>query len=182
MNGEMDEIERVRLAQMGDQAAYSALADHYWEPLRRWLHGLSSRADVADDITQEALLRAWTDLKNLKNVAKFRAWLFRIARNLLRDRYRDVRERNRERRELDLPDAGLGPLDELIEREGYRELTSAIGKLPCHYREAYLLWTQNDWPYHDIALVLKVTEETARWRVCVARQLLVSELKAFLKP
>ncbi len=70
----------------------------------------------------------------------------------------------------------------LIEREEADALRSAIARLPATYREAYLLWTSEKLPYPDIARILDVTEETARWRVCEARRRLTRVLEKFLKP
>jgi RNA polymerase sigma-70 factor (ECF subfamily) len=72
------------------------------------------------------------------------------------------------------------PLEQLLEQESDRLLQSALMKLPTKYRAAYLLWTHDELPYHQIAQVLGTTEETARWRVCVARQFLVKALQSYL--
>jgi len=169
----------VRLAKCGDRQAFSTLANRHWEPLRRWLCILSGNATSADDLTQDALIQAWSSLHQLAEAERFRTWLYRIARNLLVDRQRETR--GRKRNELaDIADSGIDPLGGIIEREGDQQLEAALLRLPSHYREVYLLWTRDDWPYHQIAEVLDISEETARWRVCVARQLLVKELKAYL--
>jgi len=169
----------VRLAKFGDRRAFSTLVDRHWEPLRRWLCLLSGHATSADDVTQDAFLQAWSSLHQLADTERFRSWLYRIARNLLFDRQRDAR--GRQQKELaDVADTGTDPLSDVLEREGNEQLQAALQRLPSHYREVYLLWTRDDWPYHQIAEVLEISEETARWRVCVARQLLVKELKAYL--
>lgn len=170
----------VRLAKKGDRRAFSTLADRHWEPLRRWLCTLSGRSTNADDLTQDALLRAWSTLDQLADVDRFRVWLYRIARNLWVDHHRRARKQEELADAAEVPAAPADPLTRLIERETDRRLHEAIGRLPAHYREVYLLWTQEDWPYSQIAAVLEITEETARWRVCVARQLLVKQLRAYL--
>lgn len=172
--------ELVRQAKQGDRQAFSTLADRHWEPLRRWLCTLAGRATYADDLTQDALLRAWSTLDTLADIGRFRVWLYRIARNLLIDHQRRSR-RQQELADLEPAAAHADPVDGLIERETERHLRDAIGRLPSHYRDVYLLWTQDDWPYSQIAGVLDISEETARWRVCVARQLLVKQLKTYLR-
>ena len=74
------------------------------------------------------------------------------------------------------------PADAAIEREEQAALRAAVGKLPTQYREAYLLWTHENLAYPEIARVLDVTEETARWRVCEARRRLTRVLEKFLRP
>lgn len=171
--------ELVRLARKGDRQAFSTLADRHWEPLRRWLCVLSGDPAGADDLTQDAMLQAWSRLSQLADLERFRSWLYRIARNLLVDRQRETRGRTQSILG-EVADPGLDSLSGMIDKEADQQLQAALLRLPSHYREAYLLWTRDDWPYHQIAEVLEITEETARWRVCVARQLLVKELKAYL--
>ena len=77
-------------------------------------------------------------------------------------------------------DPGVGPVCETLDREAEIALGRAIRKLGDLYRDAYLLWTYERMPYSAIALVLDITEETARWRVCEARQRLLIVLEVFL--
>ncbi len=55
-----------------------------------------------------------------------------------------------------------------------------LAQLPSKYRAAYLLWTQEELPYEEIAQILGISEETARWRVCKARQGLVEMMSPYL--
>ena len=179
----MDDQERewVRLARRGDRDAFASLADRYWERVRRWLYGLSGQAQVAEDMTQEAFLKAWTNLPRLEAEATFHVWLYRIARNCLLDSKRGPRgQKTRE-----LPEAleakSAGPLGDLVDAEAQDLLRAALTRLPDTYRSAYLLWTQEDLPYSEIAQTLDIAEETARWRVCKARQFLLKELRTYLE-
>ncbi len=170
----------VREAQAGDRASFSLLVDRYWEHLCRWLLALTGRQDLAEDITQETFLRAWSALARLQTASSFRVWLFRIARNCLLTRARRGRGKEHVALPTDLPGAEQTPLDSVLETESKQMLLDALSRLPAGYRMAYLLWTQEDFPYSKIALVLGVTEETARWRVCKARQFLLKELNVYL--
>jgi RNA polymerase sigma-70 factor (ECF subfamily) len=175
-----EEVSWVQQAQTGDRDAFSRLVDRYWERLCRWLFALTGRRDVAEDITQEAFLRAWSALPRLQGTASFRVWLFRIGRNCLLTRVRGLRGKNVASLPADLSGASDNPLENILEREGQQLLMNALARLPVGYRMAYLLWTQEELPYSKIAEVLAVTEETARWRVCKARQFLFKELKMYL--
>jgi RNA polymerase sigma-70 factor (ECF subfamily) len=107
-------------------------------------------------------------------------WLYRIARN----EYLAVLRRRRSMVDppTDVAAPDLDPARAAIEREEEEALRGAIGKLPAAYREAYLLWTFETLTYPELARVLDVTEETARWRVCEARRKLSRALEKFLKP
>jgi RNA polymerase sigma-70 factor (ECF subfamily) len=80
----------------------------------------------------------------------------------------------------DLDGGEADPLTELLEHEAQQMLQAALARLPTTYRAAYLLWTHEDMPYHNIAQVLGISEETARWRVCKARQMLAKQLRSYL--
>lgn len=174
------ELDCVRRSQAGDRSAFAVLVNRYWDCVRRWLHGLTRQAQLAEDLTQEAFVRAWTSLPELKVGATFRVWLFRIARNCLIDARRGPRGIAPETLHNSVADHRAGPVRDLLEREGQQQLEAALANLPEAYREAYLLWVQEELPYPDMAQVLGTTQETARWRVCKARQLLHQALAQYL--
>jgi RNA polymerase sigma-70 factor (ECF subfamily) len=170
----------VREARAGDQEAFAALVHQYWGRIHRWLYGLNRNVHEAEDLTQEAFLRAWATLPDLENEAAFRPWLFRIAQNALIDCRRSPR-----------PVASLavcesararepGPLLSALHREGEGLLEQACAGLPELYRAPFLLWTQEELAYNEIAAALGISEETARWRVCKARHLLLKDLEGYL--
>lgn len=64
----------------GDTAAFGALVKKYQSPLRRYLYNLTGgNSSLADDISQEAFIKAYTGLKDFNKFGSFRSWLFRIA-------------------------------------------------------------------------------------------------------
>ena len=71
-------------------------------------------------------------------------------------------------------------MNELIEVEAREKLEIALEMLPSKFRAAYLLWTQEELAYAEIAQILGTTEETARWRVCKARQTLLKLMSGYL--
>ena len=172
-------IESVR---GGDQAAFGKLVDRYWDRVCHWLLRLSGSRHVAEDVTQEAFLKAWVALPSYRPGVGFRAWLFRIARNAFVDvcRRREAKSGGTEfesavGREPDPADAAQErELDETIER-GVRELSQ-------EYRAPFLLRTVESMPFAEIAEVLDLNEDTVRWRVFKARQLLLNHLSANIAP
>jgi len=175
-----DESDWVRQAAQGDREAFARLVDRYWERVRRWLYGLTGKAQLAEDVSQEAFLKAWTSLPTLKHADTFRVWLFRIARHCWLDARRRSHSDLKLPMPIDVPATGSGPLNELISDETLEQLQLALAELPSKYRAAYLLWTHEELPYAEIAEILGVNEETARWRVCKARQGLVETMTPYL--
>jgi RNA polymerase sigma-70 factor (ECF subfamily) len=175
-----DEQHWVRQAQAGDRDAFAALVEHNWPRLLRWLVGLTHNQHTAEELTQDVFLKAWTGLPDLQDVATFLPWLFRIARNCLISSRRGPRAAPVEPLPRETPAHEPGPEESALAGEGRGLLEAALGSMPASFRGAFLLWTQEDMPYADIARVLEVTEETARWRVCKARQFLLKQLESYL--
>ncbi|MEN9416700.1 MAG: hypothetical protein RI988_320 [Pseudomonadota bacterium] len=87
---EPDDGELVRrVCREGDDAAFAALVRRHQGPLRAWLRRLQpADAQHADDLAQEAFLRAFRKLSSWRGEASFRSWLFRIALSAWQDHQR----------------------------------------------------------------------------------------------
>jgi RNA polymerase sigma-70 factor (ECF subfamily) len=175
------ELDWVRQARAGDREAFAALVDLYWDCLRRWLFGLTQNRHLAEDLTQEAFVKAWLSLGELRGEGRFRAWLFRIARNLVVDSRRGPRGSVPRPLPEELAGSEQGGLADLMDAEVQRALQAACARLPLACRAAYLLWTQEELPYDEIARALAISPEAARWRVCKARKILLKELRTYLE-
>jgi RNA polymerase sigma-70 factor (ECF subfamily) len=171
--------EFVRRARTGNRRAFASLVGRYWGPLRRWLWSLSRGAEGADDWAQETFLKAWVALPTLADGAAFRPWLFRIARNEFLASVRAARPAA----ELlpDVADRRASSSELAAEREAECRLLAAVSALPEGYRTPYLLWTQTESGYSEIAAVLDISEEAARWRVSEARRRLAAALSSYLE-
>lgn len=120
---------------------------------------LIGRRDVAEDLTQETLLRALGGLASYRPEGKFQAWIFRIALNVARDW---IRRRPREPvtgtdPEPDGPPAGRSaaapdrPEAALEERERAARVEAALARLPVPDREVLLMRYYGDLAFKDIA-------------------------------
>jgi RNA polymerase sigma-70 factor (ECF subfamily) len=171
----------VREAARGDAKAFARLVDCYWDRVRCWQYGMTGRMHLAEDIAQETFLKAWTSLPLLRDAGTFRIWLFQIARRC----WADARRRSKAARKAALPEDLPGqqpePVNELIDVEAREKLELALEMLPSKFRAAYLLWTQEELAYVEITQILGTTEETARWRVCKARQTLLKLISGYLQ-
>jgi RNA polymerase sigma-70 factor (ECF subfamily) len=169
----------IRSAQRGDRNAFAVLVEHYWDRLFRWLYHLTHDRHAAEDLAQESFLRAFGALDRFQAGTNFGAWLFRIAHNARANQQRAMRIR--EPLPDELPGREVNPVDEALSREALQEVAQAIAKVPAELRSALLLRVDEGLSFREIADVLGLTEETARWRVFKARQKLLSLLAAHLE-
>lgn len=171
----IDEHLVLRDAQKGDRQAFAALVERYWDRLYRWLYHLTHDRHAAEDLTQEAFCKALAHLDRFQAGTNFRAWLFRIAHNSFLNQ---VRNHGRGRQPLpeDLATVAEGPVEQAVNREALQELARSVAKLPPEFRAAFLLRAEEELSFRQIADVLGLTEETARWRVFKARQKLMQSL------
>ena len=101
--------------------------------------------------------------------------MFRIAHNTFANQHRAA---SRQRASLpdDLPASQQGPVEEVLGREALEGLAEAVAGLPTDFRAALLLRVEEGLSFRQVAAVLGITEETARWRVFKARQKLLEQM------
>jgi RNA polymerase sigma-70 factor, ECF subfamily len=162
-------------AQKGNRQAFAVLIERYWNRLYRWLYHLTHHRHTAEDLAQEAFLKAFANLARFRPDSNFHAWLFRIAYNCFVNQWRgEMRARQAFPQHIRAPEQG--PVDQLLSRERLQLLARAVGRLPADYRAALLLRAEEGLSFHEIGAVLNIKEETARWRVFKARQKLMGVL------
>ena len=175
-----DERGLIKRAQRGERRAFSVLVEHYWTRLYRWLYHLTHDQHTAEDLAQESFLKAFSGLSRFRE-GNFQAWLFRIAHNSWVNHYRP-KQKVRQALPNDLIDDEESPEEATLTREALQLLARAVGRLPRDFRGAFLLRAEEGLSFKEIANVLEITEETARWRVFKARQKLLEVLGPHLQP
>ena len=133
-----------------------------------------SQAD-AEDLVQDAALLAHRGFASFMPGTNFRAWLFRIAHNNFVNQRRALRH-NRQPLVPEVAEDPRGPVAETLSREALRLIAEAVARLPSDFRGALSLRVEEGLSFRDIAEVMGITEETARWRVFKARQKLLHAL------
>jgi RNA polymerase sigma-70 factor (ECF subfamily) len=153
----------VRAAAGGDPRAFEQLVRECQPLVRRYLRYLVGEPALADDLTQDVLVKVHGQLHTYRFESRFMTWVFRIARNAaLDDRRADQRRRRREATVAAAPpehDPTAGP-----------DLALAIASLPATLRDALLLVEVSGFSYAEVAELLGVPEGTAKSRVHRARE------------
>lgn len=135
--------------------------------LRAFARGLCGRPDRADDLVQEAVLRAWTARDTFVPGSNLKAWLFTIARNHFLN---DLRRARRET-QLEEGQAETSLVSDAEQEEGLKlgDLHRALNRLPPERREALLLVGASGFSYEEAAQVCGVAVGTIKSRVARAR-------------
>ena len=176
------EIGWIVAAQAGDRDAFARLVECYWDRLYRWMYQLTRDRHKAEDLTQETFLKVLAALGSFRTGTNFRAWLFRIGHNNFVNLKRAERK-NVQTLSDDPPSRDPGTPDgSAADRESLRLVARAVEDLSAEFRSALLLRVDDQLSFRDVAAVLNITEETARWRVFKARQKLMKVLSPDLIP
>ncbi len=171
----------VEAIQQGDPHALAELMHRHGGWVRGVILGALGRPDEVDDVTQRVWMQVWREADKLDDPARWRVWLYRIARNAATDA---GRRRQRRRRLLasllrreDRRPLTSGPADRpLLADERRDTMLRAIGNLPELYREPFVLRHLEGWSYARIAEAMGLPVDTVETRLVRARRLLRQEL------
>jgi len=135
-----DDALLISLAKAGDIEAFGELYTRYLDPIYRYICTRVSEDQVAEDLTEEAFLRAFKALdKYEERGLPFSAYLFRVTKNMLVDYYRQQTKETALEDEEQIPALVLSPDEELVKIEKHRLLHHVFAKLPMEYQEVIRL-------------------------------------------
>ncbi|HLJ36138.1 MAG TPA: sigma-70 family RNA polymerase sigma factor [Ktedonobacteraceae bacterium] len=177
----MSDAALVELVLAGDQDAFTMLVERYKDAVQNLAYRMLSNVTEAEDVTQEAFVRAYTQLATYKPAHKFSTWLLSIASHLAIDQLR-------RRRFLALPledvpflewivDAGTSPEQSALAGEQQDEIQLYLRRLPSKYRAVVVLRYWYDFSYEEIASTLNLTPALVKARLHRARELLARYMK-----
>ena len=165
--------ELIRRCRAGDGAAWEEIVSTYGRRIYNLAYRFTSRADAAEDLTQEVFVRIYRSLNqydpkqgNLQN------WLMRLARNLIIDDYRRRQRQPHEAQAEDLDDhtyhlraSGSSPQADIERRELGEQVQRGIDKLPPDLRICVILRDIEELSYQEIVDLLQIPEGTVKSRI-----------------
>ena len=192
----LQELSDERLMEVlvaGDKAAFDVLVQRHKVRLYNYVLRMLRDAAEAEDVTQEAFIRAYVHADKYRNIARFSTWLYTIATNLVRNRIRKLKSTPRlvsiqgrvddeedGREAWQLADAGDLP-DRTTEKHELHALVSrSIDRIPPRYREAFVLREVHDMSYEEISAVTGLKLGTVRSRINRGRGHFRSIMEPFL--
>lgn len=178
----MEEKELISKAKRGDQDAFGQLVlAHQNKVYSLCVHLLGSREE-AEDMAQEAFLKAWRSLDSFLGESSFSTWMHRLTTNLCLDHLRKQARRQNisvaaslddEETAIPEPAGQTGDPHEALERgERRRALAKGLRELPEHYRRPLVMREVGGMSYQEIAAALELDLGTVKSRIARAREAL----------
>jgi RNA polymerase sigma-70 factor (ECF subfamily) len=161
------ESELVAQAAAGDKSAFGRLVERYQRFAINIAYRMTGQPQLAEDLAQEAFLKAWLNLTRFRGESQFRTWLGRIVTNVTIDY---LRRRSGESELSDgLPAGGMSPATHALRNELQERVRQAVLALPAQSRAALILREYEGLSYKEIAMVLDVPVGTVMSRLNYAR-------------
>jgi RNA polymerase sigma-70 factor, ECF subfamily len=165
--------ELVRRCRAGDGAAWEEIVSLYSRRIYNLAYRFTSRADAAEDLTQEVFVRVYRTLDQYDpKQGDLQNWLMRLARNLIIDDYRRRQRTPQDAQADDLEDhtyhlraKGSSPQRELERYELSGQVQAGINKLPPDLRTCVILRDLEELSYQEIVDLLKIPEGTVKSRI-----------------
>lgn len=172
----MDEelFRLINRAKTGEREAFALLVKRYKDTVFRFAYGMLIDRMEAEDVTQEALIKAFYSLPRLDNIYAFSSWLTRIVSNLCYDRIQKRKKESIVSSEI----IENHRANNMIEQTHlHMSLEEALFKLSPEHREAILLRDVEGYTYDEMAGILHIPLGTVKSRINAARLLLRKEMK-----
>jgi RNA polymerase sigma-70 factor (ECF subfamily) len=165
--------ELVRRCRAGDGAAWEEIVQTYTRRIYNLAYRFTSRADAAEDLTQEVFVRVYRSLDQYDpKQGDLQNWLMRLARNLIIDDYRKRQRAPQDAAADDLEDhkyhlraAGISVQKEMERHELGAQVQAGIDKLSADLRTCVILRDIEELSYHEIVDLLKIPEGTVKSRI-----------------
>ena len=170
-------VSRLR---RGDRSAALDLVDQYYARIFLYLRELGHSRHVSEDLSQEAFLRAWNHLGQLKDEKALNAWLYRIASNVSCEYWRKHKRREnatRQRMALQTNTERESESSRAGKNEQLEQLQDAIISLSWKLRQAVVLHYVQQFTIADSAKVAGVKDSTFKSRLNRALEILRKEMK-----
>lgn len=193
LSGSSAEARFIERLKAGEAQAFDDFVIRYSQNVYALLIRLTEDEEEARDLTQETFLRALKAIKNFRGDADLKTWLYRIAVNESRNRFRWWKRRHKssmisldaEMNSSEKPlsetitDDSENPEMETLRRERERALRQALRELPVNFREVIILRDIEGLTYEEAAAALETNVGTIKSRIARGREELRKKLSVF---
>lgn len=185
-SGISDDAQLVELGLDGNREAFGQLVARYQSPVCALAYSACGDISRSEDLAQETFIIAWRKLSTLEEPAKFKSWLYGIARNLINSAFRQqIRNPLSGAEPLDehlmIPTTVLNPAGQAISKEEEEIMWRSLEHIPETYREPLILFYREHQSIERVAEIMELSEEAARQRLSRGRKLLHERVIAFVE-
>jgi RNA polymerase sigma-70 factor (ECF subfamily) len=180
----ISDVELVSRVQAGDRAAFQLLVERYQSRAFTLAFQILKHQQDAEDVVQEAFVKAYLSIKSFQGNASFFTWFYRILVNMAIDFRRKVSRQNRDTSSFDIEARDVleqkistvhvvqaeTPLDATLRREQADKINQVLGEISPDHRAVIVLREVEGLRYEQIADVLGVSKGTVMSRLHYARK------------
>lgn len=177
---EDEDCRLIEAARRGERSALDAFVRRHDRWVRGVVYATIGHSGLVDDVAQHVWTRVVEQIGTLIEPARWRGWLYTMARNAAIDAGQKATRDRKRRSSADMVeyagDDRWDPSRTADREEQHRRVLSAIRGLPAIYREPFMLRHMEDWSYARIGEALSLPVDTVETRLVRARRLLRSAL------
>lgn len=168
------DAELRRACLKGDRRAQQALYQRYYGKLLGIPMRYTGNREEARDLLNQAFLQIFRSLPDYTDSGSFTGWMSTITFRVTMDHLR-MAQRYRERYSLEVPD-NISLVSNIEGRLEANDIFNCIQELPDYLRVVFSLYVIDGYKHPEIAAMIGITEDTSKWRLRKARQLLQAAL------
>jgi RNA polymerase sigma-70 factor (ECF subfamily) len=185
--------EVVKRCIEGNSEAFNVLVEKYYRKIYNLAYRFVGDSEEANDLAQEIFTAAFQNIGKFRGDAKFSTWLFQIATNRGKNKFKYLKRRgyfvNRGQSDTDddrdylqkaVPDHSTNPEDLLAGKQIQKVVQDAINELDPDHKEIVILRDIEGFSYEEIAKILNLPEGTTKSRLHRARMVVKEKLKKVL--
>ncbi|MBU0534582.1 MAG: sigma-70 family RNA polymerase sigma factor [Candidatus Omnitrophica bacterium] len=168
----------VRRVKMGDRDAFGELVQKYKQQIYFVAYRMTNNHTDADDLSQEAFIKAYESICNFQEKSSFFTWLYRIIMNITINHLKKMGRRQIFTLDENISIEDISNPEKIAEsRQLNEEITKAINSLPLKQKAVVELALLEGLPHREIAQILGCREKTVSWRLFQARNKLKEKLR-----
>lgn len=183
-SSELSDAEIVERIKAGEQHLFDILVQRYSSRAYQIAYGVLGTREDAEEVAQDVFIRIFKALPKFRGDSEFTTWMYRIAMNLARNKYRYNKSRGANKKIsmqetiddsdsrtlIQVPEPRLSPDSEVGLEEYQKDIMREIENLPPLYRDALVLRNVEEMSYEQIADVLGCKLGTIKSRIARARE------------
>lgn len=176
----------VRKVKEGDRDAFGELVERYKQKIYFAAYRMTSSHSDADDLSQEAFIKAYESISNFREESSFSTWLYRIVVNMTINHLKKAGkmqtftlDENISFKDSDLANYPDNPYKSAERHELHEEIMNAIESLSLEQKTVVVLAILQGLSHKEIGNILDCPEKTVSWRLFQARKTLTEKLATY---